>query len=272
MGKRVYAEKELNFSTNHVVNGDMELWSAGAAAAPDNWIYSWGGHIGSIARESTTIRNGTYSAAITCADTAGDYSQIYQLIQDPLGLPYWVGKTVTVGVWVWCAANGVAGIAIGDAVGSATTYNSVLSGWQWITATLTIAPAATYVLGSCILFRDAAVHVAYFDQAVMYETDTKLEQSARVLSFGSFERTSQPIKDDVLVAYSGKQIQHMSIELDNADRYFSRLIAKEPFLGRTLSVYVGFEAELEATHIKLFSGIISEVSIGNTMTIEAEAA
>ena len=99
-----------------------------------------------------------------------------------------------------------------------------------------------------------------------------LEQSARVLSFGSFERTSQPIKDDVLAAYSGKQIQHMSIELDNADRYFSRMIAKEPFLGRNLSIYVGFESEPEATHIRLFSGTISEVSIMNTLTVEAEEA
>jgi hypothetical protein len=279
MDGAVVVESSGEKSTNHLVNGTMETWSAGAAAAPDNWIYSWGGHIGSIARESTTIRNGTYSAAITCADTAGDYSQIYQLIQDPLGLPYWVGKTVTVGVWVWCAANGVAGIAIGDEVGSATTYNSVLSGWQWITATLTIAPAATYVLCSCILFRDAAVHVAYFDGAELvehtnitssYETWPTLEQSARVLNFGSFERTLQPWRDTVLESYTGKQIQNMDIELDNSDDYFAKMFPKEPFLGRPISVYAGFESESRAEHISLFSGIVTELSVLNTLTLSAE--
>jgi hypothetical protein len=97
-----------------------------------------------------------------------------------------------------------------------------------------------------------------------------LEQSARVLSFGTFERTLIPRKDDVLTAYSGKQVQHISIQLDNADRYFSRLIAKEPFLSRPISVYVGFEADAATGHISLFTGTITELSYMAVMTIEAD--
>ena len=97
-----------------------------------------------------------------------------------------------------------------------------------------------------------------------------IEKSARVLNFGSFERTIQPQKDDVLSAYSGKQLQHISIELDNSDVYFSRLIAQEPFLGRQINIYVGFESEPQSTHLSIFKGIVSELSAMPVMTIEAD--
>ena len=97
-----------------------------------------------------------------------------------------------------------------------------------------------------------------------------LEKSARVLSFGQFERTLQPKKDDVLTALQSKQLQHISIEMDNADRYFARLIATEPFLGRVLRAYIGFDNEPQSNHLRTFTGIISELSVLPVMTIEAD--
>ena len=97
-----------------------------------------------------------------------------------------------------------------------------------------------------------------------------IDKGARVLSFGSLERTIQPKKDDLLTAYSGKQLQHVSIELDNVDDYFARLIAQEPFLGRPISIRSGFEADGYMTHIGLFTGIISEISMLDVMTLEAD--
>ena len=97
-----------------------------------------------------------------------------------------------------------------------------------------------------------------------------IEKSARVLSFGQFERTLQPKKDDVLTALQSKQLQHIYIEFDNADRYFARLIAHEPFLGRPIRVYVGFEDESQSTHLRTFAGIVSELSMLPIMTLEAD--
>jgi hypothetical protein len=97
-----------------------------------------------------------------------------------------------------------------------------------------------------------------------------IDKSARVISFSSFERTIQPQKNDVLTAYSGKQLQHISIELNNTDRYFSRLIPKEPFLGRPVNVYVGFESDPQGEHLSIFRGIISELSVMQVFTIEAD--
>lgn len=98
-----------------------------------------------------------------------------------------------------------------------------------------------------------------------------LEKSARVLSFGSFERTISPRKSDMLTTFGGKQLQHVSIKLNNTDRYFSKLIAKEPFLSRELSWFLGFEDLPQSEHPELFKGIISEVRIGpSDISVEAE--
>jgi hypothetical protein len=97
-----------------------------------------------------------------------------------------------------------------------------------------------------------------------------LETSGRVISFGTFERTLQPLKDNVLVAYNTKQKTHDSLQLDNIDLYFSKLIATEPFLGRPLSIWLGFESDPQSKHFSIFSGIILEISALPILTIEAD--
>ncbi len=97
-----------------------------------------------------------------------------------------------------------------------------------------------------------------------------IDRGARILSFGSIERTIQPRKSEILSAYSGKQMQNVSIELDNADRYFSRLIAREPFLGRPMSIRCGYEADGYLSHISLFAGVITDISLQATMILEAD--
>lgn len=97
-----------------------------------------------------------------------------------------------------------------------------------------------------------------------------IEQSARLLTAGSFERTINPRTDDLLTAYEGKQIQHISIELDNADRYFSRLIAKEPFIGRPISIFLGFDQDSQSEHISLFKGTVTEMNVLPVLILEAD--
>ena len=96
-----------------------------------------------------------------------------------------------------------------------------------------------------------------------------IEKSGRVVSFGSFERNLQSIKNDILGSYQSKTLQSLSIELDNSDRYFSQLIAAEPFIGRPLIYYLGFEISPQSEHLKLFSGMITEMTVMPTLTIEA---
>ena len=96
-----------------------------------------------------------------------------------------------------------------------------------------------------------------------------VEKSARVISFGSFDRNLQSMKENILESYQSKTLQHMSIELDNADRYFAKLIGSEPFIGRPLKYYIGFESEPQSEHLELFNGVITEMTVMPTVTIEA---
>lgn len=96
-----------------------------------------------------------------------------------------------------------------------------------------------------------------------------IEKSGRVISFGSFDRNLQSIKDDILASYQNKTLQHMSIEMDNSDRYFAQLIASEPFIGRPLMYYLGFESLPQAEHLKIFSGLITEMTVMPTLIVEA---
>ena len=113
----------------------------------------------------------------------------------------------------------------------------------------------SWILDGSVLLGSASVEV--------------LEKSGRVISFGSFDRNLQSIKDDILASYQSKTLQHMSISLDNVDRYFAKLIASEPFIGRPLSYYLGFEADPHSEHLKIFSGLITEMTIMPTLTVEA---
>ena len=139
-----------------------------------------------------------------------------------------------------------------------TSINGALS--RWLVGKTRGATYATYDVQWII----------YEEIPKMYEDWPTLIQSARVLSFGSFERTLQPWRNSVLESYQGKQIQNMEITFDNSDDYFSKLFPTEPFLGRPISTFVGFELESREEHMCLFSGVVTELSVLNVLTLSAE--
>jgi hypothetical protein len=102
------------------------------------------------------------------------------------------------------------------------------------------------------------------------ESSGVIEKEGRIISFGLFKRTLEPIKSDIFGSYQQKTLQHMSIQLDNADGKFARLIALEPFIGRPLKYYVGFEVDPQSEHLNFFSGVITEMTVMPVMIIEAD--
>lgn len=128
----------------------------------------------------------------------------------------------------------------------------------------------TDVFGILRLLADGSVVAGGGETAGMDSTGT-IEKSGRIVGIGKFDRTIQPRGRNVLAAWTGKQAQHSSIDLDNADRYFSRLIVAEPFLGRPLTVYVGIESSPQSEHLRVFSGLIAEIGVNRTvMTLEVD--
>ena len=97
-----------------------------------------------------------------------------------------------------------------------------------------------------------------------------LEKSARLLGFSGSDRTIRPKKQGLLFGYTQKQQKHVSITFANTDKYFSKLIAKEPFLTKTIYSYLGFEDLPLKEALEDFRGTIESLTITpEKLTLEA---
>ncbi len=143
---------------NLLKNGNFELWSAGVSAAPDGWTLIGGG---TVAREGTIKRIGTYSANITRSGTDN------YLTQDVFN-PYYIGKTITVGMWIYATSASRGMFRIYDGVGLTTSsYHTGDSTWQFITASHTLNAGATVLqIQPYVATADTSV---YFDGAILVE-------------------------------------------------------------------------------------------------------
>lgn len=89
----------------------------------------------------------------------------------------------------------------------------------------------------------------------------------RILSISSPSRTIRPSSRSISNSYAAKQQASISLTLDDADSYFSKLIALEPFLSKELRSYVGFEALPHWESLRIFQGIITSVMLKQTTII-----
>ncbi len=148
--------------TNEITtNPSFETWTGGDNVAPDSWtLYG-----GAVAKESTTIKVGTYSAKLT---TSAGGSEMANAFDSTRGIAYWKGKTVTLGMWVWCATADIAHIHIYDGISyPASSLHTGNSTWQWLTVTLTVSASATQLSAWCAMGSSSIS--AYFDGAICVE-------------------------------------------------------------------------------------------------------
>ncbi len=88
-----------------------------------------------------------------------------------------------------------------------------------------------------------------------------LEQSGRLLTLGRFDRTISPKKQGLLFGFTSKQRQTISVDLDNQDKHFSKLLGREPFLGGDFRIFTGFENVGFSEHLKIMTGVITELFV-----------
>ena len=165
-------------------SGNFEDWSAGTSSAPDGWGQWHGLVLPTIARESTTIKLGTYSCKLTAQD--GDAHYVAQTVSTEKGIAYWKGRTVTFGCWVW-SDSARTRILISD-------YSNYVewganhtgdSAWEWMTVTATIPESAASV-DCCISFAAGADDgaIAYFDGAMCVEGSYAVPFADKVHNYG----------------------------------------------------------------------------------------
>lgn len=158
-----------NGYSNAVPNGSFERWSAGSAAAPDG--YSLGG-TGSVARESTYLVTGRYSAKLT--NTSGQTSTLYIDLSSQLNR--FRGKWIRASILARTTTGNNARLRIDSdaATGGMTPsnpgysdYHSGAGAWELITVYTFIGAAATTL--TIYILANAALSTAYFDDLMVCE-------------------------------------------------------------------------------------------------------
>lgn len=151
----------LSVSPNNLLEwSGMEDWVDGASLAPTDHTLT--GASASVARESTIVKKGTYSAAVT---RSGADAVLYA---DFAGYANYKGRTMTFGAWVYATVASRARLQIGDGIGTSnSSYHSGVAGWEFLTVTRNIDTTATRII--CGLEVNTGDTTAYIDDGILVE-------------------------------------------------------------------------------------------------------
>lgn len=182
----------------------MEDFVNGASAAPTQHTLS--GASATVARESTIIKTGTYSAKVTRvgADTT--------LYHDHADFADYQGRKVTFGCWVYATVASRARIAISDGVGSTnSSYHTGTTGWEFLTVTHNMSVSATRMR--------VEMHVntgntsAYFDNGILCHGDSTLIILDDYMDIGTWRTTNRYINQSYSVPRrEGSRLKNMQLE------------------------------------------------------------
>ena len=205
--------KNIN-PTNLLSNGDFENWSAGTSVAPDGWAL--GGAGASVARESSIIKLGTYSAKVTRAGTdCYLYNTNYNVA--PIlgkGIEYWKGRKITIGCWVYATVAARARLSMTDNVNTAnSSYHTGDSTWQWLTMTMTFDSSATLLV--LYLQVNNGNTSAYFDGAMCVEGES------------IFAFSPKPLVEPILLTAGASvldTLNYIQVNIDGTNYKLARLV------------------------------------------------
>lgn len=140
--------------------GNMEDWVGGTSVAPTEHTLS--GASATVARESTIIKQGLYSAIVT---RVGADATLYH---DYTGYASYLGRKMTFGAWVYATVASRARLSIGDGIGTSnSSYHSGVVGWEFLSVTRDIDPTATRI--RCGMEVNTGNTAAYFDGCILVE-------------------------------------------------------------------------------------------------------
>jgi len=158
-------------------NEGFETWTAGADGPPDNWALS-GDTLLVAARESGTVRTGSYSVAFTCST---DYTRwLYQSVSIPVAESCYTFSCYAYDNDIMGRARAaIAFLAADDSTVvdsyQSPAYTTDQAAWQLMTTGSRTAPAgAVYVRGEIRVYEtsswDSVSFTMYFDDASLQRT------------------------------------------------------------------------------------------------------
>lgn len=194
-----------------ITDGGFESWVN--ANTPSYWAIAGAG--GSITRETTTKKTGTYSVKIV---RNGANKEVGRTITADGGqaIAWWVGKVVTIGAWVYCTTASGCRLTIWD--GASAAYHAMHggSGWEYLVSTITVGAGANNinlyctVVVDCTAYYDtltgvmgAAVHDGVNGLCIPFDDTTA---AAPVITPGAAEASDGTNLDKVALSLSGNSI------------------------------------------------------------------
>lgn len=156
----------------------MEDWVNGTSVAPTEHTLS--GASASVAREASTVKIGTYSAAVT---RSGADATLYHDHDD---YSDYQGRKVTFGAWVYATVADRARIAISDGVGSTnSSYHTGAAGWEFLEVTHDMDASATRMRVE--MHVNTGNTTAYFDSGVLCQGDSTYTILTTYMDVGSWK-------------------------------------------------------------------------------------
>ncbi len=99
-----------------------------------------------------------------------------------------------------------------------------------------------------------------------------LDYGARVLSWGELRETLTPDTGDLILSQKSQEISTMQIILNNADRYFSKLLGRENMLSATVELIIGFASITRGDWMEQITGHVSKISLtAEKLTLNVKA-
>ena len=163
-------------------NASFETWENGTSSAPDNWAVTGSG--ATIAREGTTKKHGSYSAALT---RVGNDCSLTRNLYDLAGGTYVRGRQVTFGAYVYATVASRARLRIYDGIGTTnSSYHTGGSGWELLTVTRTLDGSATEL--TIGLEVNSGNTTAYIDAMTLVAGATLTQYQPQSMLFNQFPR------------------------------------------------------------------------------------
>ena len=202
------AEIDIKISGQNLLEwSHMEDWVNGTSVAPTEHTLS--GASATVAREGTTIKVGTYSAAVT---RVGADATLYH---DHVDFADYQGRKVTFGCWVYATVASRARIGISDGVGSTeSSYHTGGSSWEFLTVTHNMDAAATRMRAEMQV--NTGNTTAYFDGGVMCIGDLSVTIISDYADIGAWRTINKYSSQTYTVPRrEGSKVPNMRIESKN---------------------------------------------------------